>query len=89
MPTDATDTRRVTRAVDEFIPQPLMISFAMIMGEKLRNGSPKMALTKRNEAVEAFLSNRTHKSLGVGVRIRRLIGRSHHADPGFTKPRAR
>jgi hypothetical protein len=88
MPTDAADTRNDSRAFNELVPQPWMISLAMIMGDELGDGSPKMTLAQWNEAVKAFLLNRPDKSLGVGVRTRRLIGRSHHADPGFTEPRA-
>ena len=88
MPTDATDRRSGRRTVNELIPQALMIPLAMIMGYKLGDGSPKMTLAEGNEAVEAFLLNRTDKSLSVRVRIRGLIGRSYNADPGLTKPRA-
>ena len=42
---DATDTRSDRRAVNELIPQPLMIPLAMIMGDKPGDGSPKMTLT--------------------------------------------
>jgi hypothetical protein len=88
LPTDATDTRSGSRAVNELISQPLMIPLAMIMGDKLGDGSPKMTLAKRNEAVEAFLLNRADKSFSVRVRIRCVIGRSHDADPGLMEPRA-
>ena len=64
-----------------------MIPLAMIMGDKLGDGSPKMTLAKWNETIEVFLLNRTDKSLSVRVRIRCLIGRSHHADPGFAELR--
>jgi len=88
VPTDATDTRSVTHAVDEFIPQTLMIPLAMTMVDKLCNGSPKLTFTERNEAVAAFLSNRPNKSLGVRVRIRCSTGSSHDAESRIAEPHA-
>ena len=63
----------------------MMVPLAVIMGDKLGDNVPKVTLADGNETVEAFLLNRTDKSLRVRIRIRCSIRRSHHADPALMK----
>ena len=55
MPPHSTDSpfRRLT--VNQFVAQPLVISLAVIMSDKLRDGPPMMAFTERNQAIQTFL----------------------------------
>ena len=62
VPADATDTRNGRRVFNELVPEPLMIPLAIIGGDKLGNGPAKMTLAEWNDAVEAFLLNRTGES---------------------------
>ena len=40
------------QTLNQFIAEPLMVPFAMIMGDKLGHCAPKMALAKRNQPIE-------------------------------------
>jgi hypothetical protein len=62
VPTDASEARGGRYAVNELVPQPLMIPLAMIMRDELGYGSSKVTFADWNEAVEAFLLDRTDKS---------------------------
>jgi hypothetical protein len=66
-PRNATVTVLRGRPVDEFVGEPLMIPFAMIMGDELRNGVSEVALPKRNHATETFLFDRAHEAFGVAL----------------------
>jgi hypothetical protein len=59
----------------QVIPKSLMIPFAMIVGDKLRGGSSKMALAQRDQPIETFLFNRADEALCMRVRVRRPIPR--------------
>jgi hypothetical protein len=41
-PTNTTDACWCSRTLNQFVARPLMISFAMIVGDKLRDRSTKM-----------------------------------------------
>jgi hypothetical protein len=45
--------------------------------------APKMPLAQRNDSVEAFFLDGSHKSLGMGVRIRRAIRRLDDPNAGL------
>lgn len=84
----STDTpcRRLT--VNQFIAQSLVISLAMIVGDKLRDGSPMMAITERNQAIQRFLFDRADEPLCIGVCIRRPIRCLDDANPRVLQARA-
>ena len=79
-PTNATDVGR-RLALNQFVAQPLMIPFAMIVSDKFRDSLSKMALAERNQPIETFPFNRADEALGVGVRVRGPIRRPDDADP--------
>ena len=68
--------------------QPLMIPLAMIVRDEFRDRSSEMALANRDQPIEALLFDRSHEPFSIGVRIRRLIRRLHHADPRLAQPGA-
>ena len=51
----ATDTSFRERTVNQFVAQPLMIPFAMIMGDKLGDSATEMAPTERNQPIPTLL----------------------------------
>jgi hypothetical protein len=57
------------------IAEPLMVAFAVIVDHELPQGTPQVLLTKRDEAVQAFLFDRPNKPLrmriGVSSRLHR------------------
>ena len=65
-----------------------MIPLAMIVGDELGDGSPKVTLAEWNEAVEAFLLGSNGQTAPRTHSHSARDGRSYNADPGFTKRRA-
>jgi len=65
-----------------------MIPFAMIMGDKLRDGPPKVALAERDQPIARFFLDRADEAFGVGVRIRRPIRCPDDAEPCLLQSRA-
>jgi hypothetical protein len=53
-PANATDAPERRLALNQFVGQSLMIPFAMIVDDKFRDGSSKMALAERDQPVETF-----------------------------------
>ncbi len=47
------------------------------------HGPPKMALAQRNDPVEAFFLDGSHKPFGVGIRVRRAIRRLDDTNLGL------
>jgi hypothetical protein len=62
-----------------------MIPFEMVVLYKLVHRTPKMALAQWNDPIEAFFFDRSHKSLGVRIRVWCPIRRLDDADPAFCK----
>jgi hypothetical protein len=54
-PTNATDGSFRRRTFNQSVARPLMIPFTMIMGNKLSDEPPKMALAERNDVIQIFL----------------------------------
>jgi hypothetical protein len=48
------------------LPQPLMISLAMIVGDKLRDSPSEVAFAEGNHPIETLLFDRPNKALPVG-----------------------
>jgi hypothetical protein len=65
-----------------------MISFAVIVGDELRDSSSEVLLAERNQPVETFFVDRPHEAFRVGIRIRGLIRRSHDAHANLAEPLA-
>jgi hypothetical protein len=86
--TNATDTTLRRRTLNQFIAQPLMVPFPMIMGHTLGYGPSNMALADWNHPNEAFLCDGTDQAFGVGVRVRRPIRRLDDAQPRVLQARA-
>jgi hypothetical protein len=64
--------------IDQFVAKALMVAFAMIVAEKLGVRTPEMLLTQWYQSIQAFLLDRTHKPLCVGIAIRRAKRRLDH-----------
>src|SRR5262249_24811562 len=71
--------------IDERVPESLMIPFEMVVLYKLAHRTPKMALAQWNDPIEAFFFDRSHKSLGVRIRVWCPIRRLDDADPGLVQ----
>jgi hypothetical protein len=69
-----------TYPVDQGIPEPLVIALDMIVLDEFSKSSSQMALSKGDHAVQAFVSDRPHESLGVRVGIGRLKWGLHDPD---------
>src|SRR5215472_10769031 len=59
---------------DELVSQSLMIALAVIMSNEVLNGCPQRLLAEEDHAIQAGLLDGAHKSLRVGVQIRRSRG---------------
>ncbi len=71
---NATLERLRRRTIDERVAEFLMVSFTKLMGVEFAKCATEMPLSERNEAVEAFLFDRTYEPLRVRVAIRRPEG---------------
>jgi hypothetical protein len=72
---NAAPARLNSVAVDQFVAEPLMIAFAMIMDDELRECTTKVPLTERNHAVQAFLLDRSNKPLRMRIGVSRRLHR--------------
>ena len=52
----------------------------MLMRHEIGERSPKMAFTERDHAIEAFLPDRAHESLRMGIAVGRLERCPNHLD---------
>src|ERR1700683_3175052 len=59
---------------DETVPQSLMIAFPVIVGYVVLNGGPQRCFSEEDQPLQAGLLDAAHKSLRVGVQIRRSRG---------------
>lgn len=69
-PTDGTAGARSWQLIDQLVVQPLVVPLAVIVRHKVSKRLPKVAFSERNHAVKAFLSNRAHEPLRIGIAIR-------------------
>ena len=70
VPVDVTVSMLLWRTIDQHVAQPLVVPFAMVMRHELGERPSKVAFTERDDAIEAFLPDRAHKPLAVGIQIR-------------------
>jgi hypothetical protein len=56
-PPNRAGVMRGSDTVDQLIAEALMVAFAMIVDHELRERPTEMRLTKRNQAVQAFVFN--------------------------------
>ena len=61
--------RGVWRGQNQPVREPLMVSFAIIVVDELRDDPPKMPLPERHDPIETLASDRKHESLGEGVQV--------------------
>src|SRR5262249_40700645 len=61
-------------ALNQGVLKTLMISFAMVMRDKLRHRSSEIAFPNRNDPVETLLLHGPSEPLRVRIRVRPLIG---------------
>jgi hypothetical protein len=80
--TAALDRRR---AGDEFVVEPLVIPFTVVVLDELRNGPAEMTFADRNHSAETLFLDRAHEALRVGIRVGRMKRGLHHADPGVAQ----
>jgi hypothetical protein len=64
---------------DQFVVEALMVPFAMVVDEELRESTTEVALTQGNDAVQAFFFDRANKPLRVGIAVRRTKRCPGHA----------
>ena len=57
------------RPRDQPIVESLVIPFEMIVRDKLDDRASEVLLPQRNHAIQAFLLDRPHESLGVRIRV--------------------
>jgi hypothetical protein len=58
-------------SVDQFVAEPLMIAFAVVVDHDLRERMPQVPLTDRDETIQALFFDRPDESLRMRVAIRR------------------
>jgi hypothetical protein len=63
------------QGLNQFVAQSLMIPFAMIVGDKLRDGASKVALAERDQAIETFLLDRADEAFSVSIGVSRQLHR--------------
>jgi hypothetical protein len=54
VPTNATNASVRGRPLNQLVPQPLMVSFAMIVRDKLGDCSTEMTLAERDQPFQAL-----------------------------------
>ena len=72
---------------DQCVVNPLVIPLAMVMRDVIRDRSSQIPLADRNQPIEALFVDGSYEAFGIGIRIRRPIGRQHDADPRLAQPR--
>ena len=65
---------------NQSVVNPLVIPLSMVVFEECRQGLPEANLADRHQAFQTFFFDGPHKSLRVGIAVRRLIRRLHDAD---------
>ena len=76
--------RRARRAIDQHVPESLMVPLCVVVAHVLRNRTPKVPLAQRHDPVEAFRADRQHEAFRVRVQIwaaRRQPNHLHAAPP--------
>jgi hypothetical protein len=73
-------------ALDERVPQALMIPLAVVMRDELHHRSSEVPFAERNHPVETFLLDRPHEPFRIGVRVQSLIRRLHHTNSRLAEP---
>jgi hypothetical protein len=59
MPPNRPDARLFSRILDQFVAETLMVAFAMIVRHEFGECTPEVALTQRDQTVQAFLIDRS------------------------------
>jgi len=57
VPTNAADKRVRGRLLNQLVPQPLMVSLAVIVRDKLGDRATELTLAERNQPIQALLFN--------------------------------
>jgi hypothetical protein len=65
-----------------------MVPFPVVMGDELRNGSPKMALPQRHDAIQTLAPNREHEPFGESVQLRTSGRQPDHPYPSSLQRRS-
>jgi hypothetical protein len=65
---------------NESVANPLVIPLSMVVFEECAQGLPEADLAEGHQAFQTFFLDGPHKSLRVGIAVRRLIRRLHDAD---------
>jgi hypothetical protein len=55
------------RRLNQFVARSLMIPFAMIVSDKLRDGTSDVTLAERDQASETFLLDRADEAFSVSI----------------------
>src|SRR4030095_971901 len=71
------------RTVNQGVLQTLMVPFTVVVCNEIRPRSSEVGLSERNDPVQTFFLQRPHEAFRVGIRVRRLIRRLHHAHPAL------
>ncbi len=79
-PMNRTADALLERTIDQLVVDPLVIPFAMVVCDEIGERPPKMPFTERDHAIQALLSDRAHKSLCMGIAVRRQDRRPNNPD---------
>jgi hypothetical protein len=71
MSPNAAAVRLNADALDQFVADPLMVAFAMIMGQVFGECAAEVPLAQRYQAVQTFLSDGPDKAFRVRMAVRR------------------
>jgi hypothetical protein len=63
------------QGLSQFVAQSLMIPFAVIVSDKLRDGASEVALAERDQAIETFLLDRADEAFSVSIGVSRRLHR--------------
>jgi hypothetical protein len=66
---------------DEAIAKSLVMPFDVVVLDVFLHRAAEVPLPKRNQSVKAFVFDRSHEALSIGVRIRRTRRGQDDADP--------
>jgi hypothetical protein len=79
-------TRRLLPTIpDAPVAEPLVRSLFVVVLDELSNRAPQMILAEQDQLAQALPLDRSHKSLGDRVHVRRLERRRHHAYAGLVE----
>ena len=81
-PLHAAAVRSAFNTINQFVAEPLMVAFAMIVNKELGEDTTEVPLPQWNTAVQASLLDSANKPLSMCIAVRRAERCPDHAHPG-------